>query len=84
MQDSPNYADFDPVSAPKHYCLRKIPFASVVADWKLDFFLGNVIKYVDRWEAKGGIQDLKKAKKYLEMKIELLEKGELKETIKHA
>lgn len=34
---------------------------------------GNVIKYICRWPAKNGIQDLKKAKWYLEHLINHLE-----------
>ena len=38
--------------------LNNIPFAE-----------GNVIKYVLRWRDKNGIEDLKKAMRYLEMMI---------------
>jgi hypothetical protein len=31
---------------------------------------GNVIKYVSRWRHKGGIEDLKKARHYLDLLIE--------------
>lgn len=37
----------------------------------LGFVEGNVIKYVTRWKDKNGIEDLKKAKHYLEILIEL-------------
>ena len=40
---------------------------------KLDFFEGNVVKYVTRWKQKNGIEDLKKAKQYLDKLIELNE-----------
>ncbi len=36
----------------------------------LDFLEGNVVKYITRWKEKGGIEDLKKAKHYLELKID--------------
>jgi|TARA_R110002167_G_scaffold70374_3_gene198283 hypothetical protein len=39
----------------------------------LDFFEGNVVKYVTRWKEKNGIEDLKKAKSYLDKLIELYE-----------
>ena len=39
----------------------------------LDFFEGNIIKYVTRWKHKNGIQDLEKAKQYLDKLIELNE-----------
>ena len=37
---------------------------------KLDFFEGNIVKYVTRWKDKNGIQDLLKAKQYLDKLIE--------------
>ena len=43
-------------------------FTDVVA-----FDLGNVIKYVCRWKNKNGVEDLKKAKWYLEHAIAKLE-----------
>ena len=36
----------------------------------LDFFEGNIIKYVTRWKDKNGIEDLLKAKQYLDKLIE--------------
>lgn len=35
------------------------------------YFEGNVIKYVTRWKAKGGVADLRKARHYLDLLIEL-------------
>lgn len=40
----------------------------------LGFIEGNVIKYVCRWKVKGGVQDLKKARHFLDLLIELKEK----------
>jgi len=77
-------SQFDPVEGPEHYCRHKVTTVQLIDDWKLDFFLGNTVKYIERHQLKGtALQDLRKAKKYLEMKIELMETGELKETIKH-
>ena len=39
----------------------------------LDFFEGNIVKYVTRWKHKSGIEDLYKAKQYLDKLIELNE-----------
>jgi hypothetical protein len=39
----------------------------------LNFFEGNIVKYVTRWRHKNGLQDLKKAKQYLDKYIELIE-----------
>jgi hypothetical protein len=36
----------------------------------LGFCEGNVVKYVSRWRSKGGTEDLKKAKHFLDMLIE--------------
>jgi hypothetical protein len=44
----------------------------------LGFIEGNVIKYVSRWRSKGGIEDLKKARHFLDLLIEM-ESGERRE-----
>ncbi len=36
----------------------------------LNFFEGNVIKYVTRWRKKDGVRDLYKARNYIDMLIE--------------
>jgi hypothetical protein len=40
----------------------------------LDYFQGQITKYVTRWKRKGGIQDLEKAKHFLDKYIELVSK----------
>jgi hypothetical protein len=42
----------------------------IIHEWKLDYWRGNVIKYVLRCNEKNGIEDLKKAIHYLEYAIE--------------
>ncbi|MNE29227.1 hypothetical protein D3C80_1227020 [compost metagenome] len=37
----------------------------------IGYMEGNVIKYVTRWRKKNGLEDLKKAKHYLELLMEL-------------
>lgn len=37
----------------------------------LGFFEGSAIKYLTRWRDKGGIEDLKKARHYIEKLIEI-------------
>lgn len=39
------------------------------------FFWGNVIKYIHRWEKKGGLEDLKKASVYLDWMIQEEQEG---------
>lgn len=42
----------------------------VIIAWGLGFLDGNVVKYVSRWRTKGGLDDLKKARHYLDKLIE--------------
>ncbi len=44
-----------------------------IATNKLEWWEANVIKYIARYDAKDGLQDLYKARSYLEMKIRELE-----------
>lgn len=50
----------------------------IIKAWELDFWEGNVVKYVLRWKHKDGVQDLKKARHYLDYLIEQGEKHDLK------
>lgn len=53
-----------------HYKAMKIqPFEYIHANG-IGFAEGCVIKYVSRWKAKNGIEDLKKAIHFLELLIE--------------
>jgi hypothetical protein len=36
-----------------------------------DYFQGQIIKYLMRWKKKGGVQDLEKARHYLDKYIEV-------------
>ncbi len=54
----------------EHYKSKGIqPIEYIMAN-ELDFCEGNVIKYVSRWRQKNGLDDLLKAKHYLEFLIE--------------
>lgn len=65
----------DIVKHPAHYCYGKYEPKDIIRDWGLNFNLGNVIKYVARAGHKNDIlEDLLKAKQYLEFEIEALEK----------
>lgn len=65
--------DHDMVRRPKHYTRFEIEPIHFIMVNDLPFWLGNIVKYGLRWDAKDGIQDLYKAKRYLEMKIKQLE-----------
>lgn len=54
-----------------HYKDLKIQPIEYIHANGIPFAEGNVIKYVTRWRAKGGIKDLEKAKHFLELLIEL-------------
>jgi hypothetical protein len=66
----------DPVNRPSHYTDGKIEVIDFIEDKKLGFHLGNSVKYIARAGKKNPdktIEDLKKAKWYLERKIKNLE-----------
>lgn len=53
---------------PDHYHTEIQPIDYILAN-KLPFCEGNVVKYITRWREKGGVEDLKKAKQYIEFLI---------------
>lgn len=58
----------DPVNHPPHY--RWLPVEVIEITERLNFCLGNVIKYVLRADHKGKpVEDLKKARWYLDREI---------------
>ena len=54
-----------------HYMKKAIQPWDYIISNDIGYLEGNVIKYVSRWKDKGGIQDLEKAKHYLEKLIEV-------------
>jgi hypothetical protein len=59
------------VNHSQHYNAGKIEAIDVIEDWKLNFSLGCVVKYICRAEFKDStIQDLEKASWYLNREIE--------------
>ncbi len=61
---------------PDYYKKGKIEVWDFVADQNLDFFAGNVIKYVCRYKGKNGLEDLKKARVYIDKLIKITEEAE--------
>jgi hypothetical protein len=55
-----------------HY-LSPIQHWDFVAANELDYFQGQITKYVCRWKNKNGLQDLLKARHFLDKYIELQE-----------
>lgn len=63
------------VENPSHYNSGKIEVIDFIEDQKLGFCLGNVIKYISRAGKKDSskiVEDLEKAKWYLEREIKKL------------
>ena len=62
----------DPVNSPAHYtsgaieCIDAIESATASLTGLEAFCTANAIKYLWRWKHKGGIQDLEKAKWYID------------------
>jgi hypothetical protein len=54
----------------EHYKNKGIQPIEYIMSNSLDFCEGNVVKYVTRWKFKNGMDDLLKAKHYLEFLIE--------------
>lgn len=57
---------------PRHYTRLKIEPIDYIQANNLNFNVGNIIKYVSRAEYKNGIEDLEKAKYYLQREIDRL------------
>ena len=63
------------VDHPSHYNQGNIEVIEAIDDWKLDFSLGNAVKYIARAGHKDdAVQDLRKAIWYIEHYIQQLEK----------
>ena len=54
-----------------HYKNKPIQPVEYIVKNNIGFCEGNVIKYVTRWKSKNGIDDLKKAKHYIDLLIQL-------------
>lgn len=55
-----------------HYNSKAIQPWDYIVSNNLGYLEGNVIKYVSRYKEKNGLQDLEKAKHYLEKLIEVI------------
>ena len=66
----------DNIKDPKHYSRWKIEPVQFMMENEIPYAEGNVIKYVSRYKRKNGIEDLKKAKQYIDFLIKKeVEKG---------
>ena len=71
------------ISHPPHYVDgRKYEPKDVIRDWNLNFNLGSAVKYISRAGRKDDIiQDLKKAKQFIDFEIEALEEEREKSNV---
>lgn len=74
-------AEPDPVNHPSHYGGEDDPYEAikVIEAWGLGFHLGNTVKYIARAGKKSGqslLQDLRKARWYIDRLIKKLEASE--------
>jgi hypothetical protein len=77
----------DPVNHPSHYTDGKIEVIEFIEDKKLNFNLGNAVKYISRAGKKRGgpdkeVEDLQKAIWYLQREIGLISGLESKKSTK--
>ena len=57
-------------TGPGHYKDKPMQVWDYVVANNLGYLEGNVVKYISRWRQKGGVDDLRKAKHYIEKLIE--------------
>lgn len=58
-----------------HYKKCKIQPIEYIHANGLDFFQGNIVKYITRFREKGKLEDIRKIKHYCDLLIELEEKN---------
>ena len=81
LKEVRNLAQNDPIN-PTHYKKSNMEAIDVIETFTEDLQgieatdTGNILKYVMRWKNKNGVEDLKKARWYLEHLIAKLEKGD--------
>jgi len=65
----------DPVNSPAHYTQGEMEVITAIEGLGLDYHQGNVLKYVARYQYKNGLEDLRKAKWYIDRLIFIAEKN---------
>ena len=75
LEDEFNENNREMVNHPSHYNQGKYEVIDVIEDWNLGFCLGNAIKYIGRCGHKDDpVQELEKAKWYIQREIDRLKK----------
>jgi glutamate mutase epsilon subunit len=68
----------DPVNSPKHYTQGDMEVITAIEGLGLDYHQGNVLKYISRYRFKNGMEDLQKAKWYVDRLIYIYEQDAIK------
>lgn len=55
----------------EHYKSFTIQPWDAILSWELGYLDGCAVKYISRWRKKGGVDDLKKARHFLDKLIEI-------------
>ena len=58
------------VYKPEHYARWRVEPITFIMQNELPYAEGNVVKYIMRWRYKNGLEDLLKARRYIDMIIE--------------
>ena len=58
------------IISPDYYKRGNIEVTDFIIDQSMSFLEGNIVKYLTRYKEKSGIEDLRKARWYLEKLIE--------------
>ena len=80
VQDNP--ITTDSVNNPAHYTQSEIQPIDYILTNNMGYAEGCIIKYIHRYKDKGGIEDLKKAQKYLHCLINSYEDSDTSSTTK--
>lgn len=60
----------DPVNHPKHYTSHPSGVECIVITEHMGFCIGNAVKYLWRADLKNGLEDLEKARWYIDREIQ--------------
>jgi hypothetical protein len=75
LKDIWNRTKDDPVDHPPHYTKHPSGVECIQITEHMNFCTGNAVKYLWRHVDKGGVEDLKKARWYIDREITRLEKS---------
>lgn len=68
--NTPPVSALDHQPGGNHYANKAIQPIEYIVQNDIPYREGNVIKYITRWREKNGVEDLRKAKHYIDMLIE--------------